>query len=96
MAGVVSVGGSLYGTTSAAGADAWGTVYELTPPTTQGGAWTETTIHTFAGPVSDGAWPLGALTVGPVECSIARQVGAAPARVAPAISLIKGVAPFSI
>jgi hypothetical protein len=61
---VVSVAGSFFGTTAYAGAGL-GTVYELTPPTTQGGAWTETTIHTFAGPVSDGAWPLDALTVGP-------------------------------
>jgi len=63
--GVVSVGGSLYGTTENAGADAWGTVYGLTPPTTHGGAWTETTIETFTGPPGDGGVPLAALTAGP-------------------------------
>jgi hypothetical protein len=59
-AGVVSVGGSLCGTTYFGN-----TIYELAPPTIQGGAWTETTLYTFAGPPSDGHWPLGALTVGP-------------------------------
>ena len=65
VAGVVSESGSLFGTTVFAG-DFYcgcGTVYELTPPATQGGAWTETTIHTFTG--SDGANPQDALTIGP-------------------------------
>lgn len=62
MAGLVSAGGSLYGTTAYA---TDGAVYELTPPATHSGSWTETTLYTFAGPPSDGGWPLGALTVGP-------------------------------
>jgi len=62
-AGVVSEGGSLFGTTTSAGSGGSGTVYELTPPATHGGAWTETTIHTFTGP--DGAFSEAALTVGP-------------------------------
>src|ERR1035438_9161782 len=47
MAGLVSAGGSLYGTTAYA---TDGAVYELTPPATHGGSWTETTLHTFGGP----------------------------------------------
>lgn len=62
-AGVVSEGGSLLGTTYSAGGGGAGTVYELTPPATHGGTWTETTIHTFMGP--DGANPAAPLTVGP-------------------------------
>jgi len=62
LAGVVSVGGSLFGTTFYGGAE---TVYELTPPATHSGAWTETTIHAFGDTPGDGAYPLAALTVGP-------------------------------
>jgi hypothetical protein len=35
-----------------------GTVFELTPPATSGGAWTETTLHAFGGG-SDGGTPFG-------------------------------------
>jgi len=64
-AGVVSEGGYLFGTTFSAGDQycGCGTVYELTPPATHGGTWTETTIHTFTGP--DGAYSEAPLTVGP-------------------------------
>jgi uncharacterized repeat protein (TIGR03803 family) len=69
FAGLVSEGGSLYGTNyyggAVCGAEGCGVVYELTPPATQGGPWTETTIHTFTGEPSDGGSPLDALTVGP-------------------------------
>jgi len=66
----VSEGGSLYGTTSSAGdgnCDLYGcgTVYELTPPGTASGTWTETTLHTFTGQPGDGGSSLAALTVGP-------------------------------
>jgi uncharacterized repeat protein (TIGR03803 family) len=45
-------GGVFYGTTSAGGATGNGTVFELTPPTKAGGAWTETVLYSFqAGPV---------------------------------------------
>ena len=37
---VMDSAGNLYGTT-------WGAVFELSPPTVEGGAWTETTIYTF-------------------------------------------------
>jgi hypothetical protein len=40
--------GNLYGTTTASGLSGYGTVYELSPPTT-GGKWIETTLHTFPG-----------------------------------------------
>ncbi len=70
VAGVVSDSGSLFGTTLFAG-DAncglagCGTVFELTPPLTRGGAWSETTIHTFTGRPADGGGSSAALTVGP-------------------------------
>jgi hypothetical protein len=44
------------------GANGCGTVFELTPPATPGGAWTETILHTFTGPNGDGSLP-GPLTV---------------------------------
>lgn len=52
--------GALYGTTSTGGAYGYGTVFKLTPPTTTGGAWTETILHSFkAG--TDGSNPASAL-----------------------------------
>jgi uncharacterized repeat protein (TIGR03803 family) len=52
--------GNLYGTASSGGNPSCqfgcGTVYELSPPITQGGAWTETTVYSFTGG-SDGEVP---------------------------------------
>jgi uncharacterized repeat protein (TIGR03803 family) len=62
-AGVVAgTGGVLYGTTNYGGAAGLGIVYELTPPIGQGGAWTETVLHSFSG--SDGAYPYANVTIG--------------------------------
>jgi uncharacterized repeat protein (TIGR03803 family) len=53
--------GNLYGTTaSGGGASHAGTVFELAPPSTQGGAWTETVLYSFAGG-SDGKSPVAGL-----------------------------------
>lgn len=54
--------GNLYGTTYYGGASNYGTVFELTPPATSGGAWTETILHSFSGG-SDGGYPIGGLTI---------------------------------
>jgi uncharacterized repeat protein (TIGR03803 family) len=51
--------GNLYGTTAYGGASNAGTVFELTPPATAGGAWTETVLSSFN--YSDGANPVGIL-----------------------------------
>jgi uncharacterized repeat protein (TIGR03803 family) len=52
--------GVLYGTTSGGGTGCGcGTVFALTPPTTRGGAWTETVLHRFDG--ADGSGPVGDL-----------------------------------
>lgn len=62
-AGVVSVGGSLYGTTYFSSIlGGCGAIYELAPPATAGGPWTGTSIHNFAG--GDGCNSVAALTVG--------------------------------
>ena len=42
-----------------------GTVFQLTPPTTTGGTWTHTTLHSFAGGADDGSIPYGSLIFGP-------------------------------
>jgi len=39
--------GNLYGTAAYGGAVGDGVVFELSPPATKGGAWTETTLHSF-------------------------------------------------
>jgi uncharacterized repeat protein (TIGR03803 family) len=59
--------GGFYGTTWAGGAtsciydSSCGTVYHLSSPAQQGGAWTETQLHAFTGSASDGAFPSGNL-----------------------------------
>jgi hypothetical protein len=44
---VADEAGNLYGTAAVAGRYGAGTVYELSPPATPGGAWTQTTIYAF-------------------------------------------------
>jgi hypothetical protein len=74
---VMGKNGALYGTTSSAGSAAsdsacpasyyvvagCGTVFELTPPATPGGAWTETVLHSFSGQNGDGSLPLAGLVL---------------------------------
>jgi uncharacterized repeat protein (TIGR03803 family) len=51
--------GALYGTTYRGGSSAAGTVFKLSPPSTQGGAWTQQVLHSFDYPnvPTDGAFP---------------------------------------
>src|ERR1700691_2877738 len=71
FAGVVSQGGSLFGTTLYGGDEfcgaplGCGVVYELTPPAAPGAAWVETTIHAFGETSGDGTQPEDTLAVGP-------------------------------
>jgi uncharacterized repeat protein (TIGR03803 family) len=65
---VIGAGGVLYGTTYSGGtgstcSEGCGTVYSLAPPSSPGGAWTETILHSFAGGV-DGANPTAGLAIG--------------------------------
>lgn len=62
--------GNLYGATQNGGAstclspDNCGTVYKLTPPAEEGGAWTETVLYVFKGYTEgDGASPEGGLVI---------------------------------
>ena len=63
--------GNLYGTTQQGGTGGCieagatlgcGTVFELTPPSTSGGSWTETVLYSFQG-ASDGVTPLAGLVM---------------------------------
>jgi len=54
--------GNLYGTALIGGPGGYGTIFELSPPTTSGGAWTETTLHAFSG-APDGFSPVGPLVL---------------------------------
>lgn len=54
--------GNLYGTTNEGGHWGVGTVFELSPPSTQGGQWTETVLWSFGSTKTDGGYPyLGTL-----------------------------------
>jgi len=52
--------GNLYGTASGGGTGGGGTVFQLTPPTTSGGKWTEAVIHNFD---TDAQFPTAAVTL---------------------------------
>ena len=56
---VADQAGNLYGVTLLGGANNLGAVYQLSPPITEGGSWTETVIFSFSGP--DGTLPSGQL-----------------------------------
>jgi hypothetical protein len=57
--------GNLYGTTTSGGENPGclncGTVFELTPPASAGGVWTETVLYRFGSNSNDGADPMGSL-----------------------------------
>lgn len=64
LSALVSLGGSLYGTTYLQGSyGGCGSVYALSPPATKGAAWTGTATYTFSG--NDGCYSLAPLTLGP-------------------------------
>ncbi len=60
---ILGPGGVLYGTTLAGGPNRYGTVYQLSPPSAQGGEWTEKILYSFTG-AGDGMAPI-AVTLGP-------------------------------
>lgn len=60
--------GILYGATSQGGAtarDSTGTVFQLKPPATQGGAWAYTKFYTFTDRNPNGQAPRAGVTLGP-------------------------------
>jgi len=54
--------GNLYGSTAGDQSASFGTVFQLAPPTTQGGFWTQTTLHSFGSVDEDGVTPYAGLT----------------------------------
>jgi uncharacterized repeat protein (TIGR03803 family) len=52
--------GNFFGTTYYGGTGGFGTVFEVSPPATQGGAWTETVLYSFTN-TGDGAYPRASL-----------------------------------
>jgi uncharacterized repeat protein (TIGR03803 family) len=52
--------GNLYGTTEYGGGSFYGTIFELSPPSVEGGAWTHTVLYTFNNH-GDGARPTDGL-----------------------------------
>ncbi len=53
--------GNLYGMATWGGANFDGSVFELSPPATEGGAWVGTILYAFKGGDNDGAQPYGGL-----------------------------------
>ena len=46
---IADAAGNLYGVTYAGGSNKWGFVFELSPPQTKGGKWTEHVLYSFQG-----------------------------------------------
>jgi uncharacterized repeat protein (TIGR03803 family) len=70
----IGPGGVLYGTAEQGGlstspcpvaTDGCGLAFQLTPPSSPGGHWTETVLHRFGSKQDDGYYPSGTLTMGP-------------------------------
>lgn len=57
---IFDMAGNLYGTSVFGGEFGYGAVFELSPPTTQGGPWSETTLYSFTGGL-DGNQPSSGL-----------------------------------
>lgn len=51
---IADANGNLYGTTSQGGASSAGTVFELSPPSTLSGSWTERVLYSFSGGAAGG------------------------------------------
>ncbi|MFZ0286193.1 MAG: choice-of-anchor tandem repeat GloVer-containing protein [Terriglobales bacterium] len=62
---VIDQSGNLYGTTLEGGSEQSGTVFELSPPSLPGGAWTEAVLHSFCTTYSctDGYFPYSKLVL---------------------------------
>lgn len=60
---VADEGGNLFGANLDGGGSTCfcGTIFELSPPISAGGEWTETTLYSFRGGASDGSRPIGGL-----------------------------------
>jgi uncharacterized repeat protein (TIGR03803 family) len=54
---VMDGAGNLYSTTTTGGTSEAGTVWELSPPASEGQPWTETILYNFAGGANDGSDP---------------------------------------
>lgn len=59
---IFGLNGALYGTTAAGGSVGAGAVFELAPPASPGGTWTETILYSFTGG-ADGSYPWNGLAV---------------------------------
>lgn len=57
--------GNLYGTTTQGGSIGLGTVFELSPPATPGGSWTETVLYSYPDTYQNGRNPSGKLALDP-------------------------------
>lgn len=60
---VIGPSNIIYGTTANGGTNGLGTVYQLVPPTSSGGSWTETVLYSFKGGTTDGQNPMAGLVL---------------------------------
>ena len=91
---VIGAGGVLYGTTAYGGTNGSGTVYSVTPPTTQGGSWTETVLYSFQSG-SGGGQPFSTVAIGPdgsLYCTTP-ELGGGPYDLGKAIQIVPPSSP---
>jgi uncharacterized repeat protein (TIGR03803 family) len=70
--------GVYYGTTYNGGTSNNGTVFQLTPPSSPAGEWTESVLYNFAGTPTDGANPHGDVILGPGGILYGTTLGGGP------------------
>jgi uncharacterized repeat protein (TIGR03803 family) len=69
---VAGKGGILFGTTLGGGSSGLGTVYELIPPLTEGGSWTESVLHSFGTDASSPTSPVTLTSGGTLYGTVAK------------------------
>lgn len=97
---LVLAGNAIYGATIRGGVADGGTAFELTPPASPGGAWTETTLYSFPEISVGSSYPTVSLSQGGIVYGVTQNGGAAEhgtvfQLVPPRLPVVPGPRPIS-